>query len=267
VDDEGIRTDLLAAALERHRPRLIYVQPTFHNPTTAVLPEARRREILSLAARYRCLVVEDDWGGDLRFEGADLPTLHALDGGRRVIYVSTFSKKLLPGVRVGWVAAPPAVLERLIMLKQIEDCGTSPLVQAALHSFLAAGGLATHLRRVRPAYRERRDALLTALERHFPRQATWTRPVGGLFVWVTLPDGIDSADLLADARTKGVLFNEGDLFHVEGGGRRTLRLSYGGVGTSQIQAGIEILGRLAKERDTGGRNEEARRAVEAVPIL
>jgi DNA-binding transcriptional MocR family regulator len=116
---------------------------------------------------------------------------------------------------------------------------------------------------VRPAYRERRDALLKALARHFPRQAAWTRPVGGLFVWVTLPEGLDSADLLAHARTRGVVFNEGDLF---GGGRRTLRLSYGGLGTGQIQAGVEILGRLAKERDTGGRIEEARR-VEAVPIL
>jgi len=267
VDEEGIRTDLLEAALERHRPRLIYVQPTFHNPTTTVLSEARRRELLSLAARFRCLIVEDDWAGDLRFEGTELPTLHAQDGGRRVIYVSTFSKKLLPGLRVGWVAAPPAVLERLITLKQIEDCGTSPLVQAALHAFLAAGGLGTHLRRARPAYRERRDAMLHALTRHFPRGAAWAKPVGGLFVWVTLPEGVDSGDLLVDARARGVLFNEGDLFHADGGGRRTLRLSYGGVSTGQIQTGIEILGQLAKERDLNGHGEEARRTVEAVPIL
>ena len=104
VDREGIRPDLLAIALERHRPRLMYVQPTFHNPTTAVMSETRRRELLSLALRNRCLIVEDDWASGLRFEGPELPTLHALDGGGHVIYLSTFSKKLLPGLRVGWIA-------------------------------------------------------------------------------------------------------------------------------------------------------------------
>jgi 2-aminoadipate transaminase len=122
-DEMGIRPELLALALERHRPKVVYLQPTFQNPTTRVMDAARRREILALTARYRCAVVEDDWAGDLRLEGADLPTLHALDGGRHVVYVSTFSKKFLPGLRIGWVAAPPPVLSRLIALKQIEDFG------------------------------------------------------------------------------------------------------------------------------------------------
>ena len=141
LDDEGIRPDLLAVAMERHRPRVLYVQPTFHNPPTRVMSEARRREVLAIAARHRCLVVEDDWAGDLRFDGERLPSLWELDGGRHVLYVSTFSKKLLPGLRVGWVAAPPPVMERLLALKQVSDCGTSPLLKAALHAYLEEGGL------------------------------------------------------------------------------------------------------------------------------
>lgn len=267
LDEEGIRPDLLALALERHRPRLLYVQPTFHNPTTRVQQEGRRREILSLAARHRCAIVEDDWAGDLRFEGEDLPTLHALDGGRHVIYVSTFSKKLLPGLRVGWVAAPAPVMERLVTLKQIEDCGTSPLVQASLHAFLEEGGLDEHLKRVRLAYRDRRDAMLEALGQHFPEGVTRTRPQGGLFLWLRLPEDLDASDLLVDARQRGVLFSRGELFHVDGGGRDTLRLTYAAASPEQITTGIRILGQLLRERWPSGRREPAGRAVEAVPIL
>ena len=267
VDDEGIRPDLLAIALERHRPRVLYVQPTFHNPTTRVMGEARRLEVLSLAARHGCAVVEDDWASDLRFEGTDLPTLHALDGGRRVIYLSTFSKKLLPGLRVGWMAAPPAVLDRLIALKQIEDHGSSPLLQAALHEFLADGGLREHLDRVRPAYRDRRDIMLGAMRRHFPDGVAWTRPEGGLFLWVTLPDGIDSADLFVAARERQVLISRGELFHSDGSGSDTLRLTYASVRPAQIESGIAALGELIRERLAGKTAGAARRVEEAVPIL
>jgi len=266
VDDEGIRPDLLARALERHHPRVLYVQPTFQNPTARVASEARRRDVLALAARHRCAVVEDDWAGDLRLEGADLPTLHAMDGGEHVLYVSTFSKKLLPGLRVGWVAAPAPVLERLVTMKQIEDCGTSPLIQAALHAFLREGGLEQHLERVRPVYRERRDTMIRALERHFPEGVAWERPAGGLFLWLTLPDGIDSNDLHALARERGVLFNKGDLFHVDGGGRGTLRLTYAAVPVARIEAGVEILGDLVRERVPHGA-AVPRQPLEGLPIL
>ncbi len=266
-DEQGIRPDLLAVALERHRPRLVYLQPTFQNPTTAVMGQSRRREILALAARHRCVLVEDDWAGDLGFGDPRPPTLHALDGGRRVIYLSTFSKKLMPGLRLGWVVAPPPVMRRLEALKQIQDFGTSPLMQAALHRFLQAGGLAEHLRAVLPVYRRRRDAMLASLERDFPRGVHWTRPDGGLFLWVTLPARMNSNDLFVAARQRGVLFSRGELFHSDGSGRETLRLTYGGVTPERIESGISILGELLRKHWPAGSADTSGRPAETVPIL
>ena len=267
LDEQGLRTDVLALALERHRPRVIYVQPNFHNPTTRVLSVERRRELLDLAARYSCTVVEDEWAGDLRFEGKDLPSLHALDGGRRVVHLSTFSKKLLPGLRVGWVTAPEPVLQRLLVLKQIEDHGTSLLVQAALHAFLEDGGLEEHLDRVRVAYRERRDAMLAALDDYAPDEVQWTRPEGGLFLWLTLPEGVDAGEIFAAARERGVLFSRGELFHSDGGGRNTMRLTFSAAEPTEIRTGIRILGTLLQERVPPGSGVERRERRETVPIL
>ena len=266
VDDRGMRPDLLALALERHRPKLIYVQPTFHNPTTAVMDTVRRREILRVAHRFRCPIVEDDWAGDLRFEGDRLPSLHAVDGGRHVIYLSTFSKKLMPGLRVGWVVAPHVVQERLLELKRVEDCGTSPVLQAALELFLTRGGLEAHLERVRPAYRERRDCMIGSLQRHFPTEASWTRPAGGLFLWIRLPAGFDGGELFAAARREGVLFSRGDLFHSDGSGRNSFRLTYSSASPEQIEEGIAKLGSLVRER-LDRREPRAQAATEAMPIL
>ena len=266
-DEQGVRTDLLALALERHRPRVLYVQPTFHNPTARVTSEPRRRELLELAARHRCVVIEDDWAGDLRMDGADLPTLHALDDSRHVVYLSTFSKKLLPGIRVGWVAAARPVIERLVTLKQVSDFGTSPLLQAALHQFLVDGGLDDHLRRIRRVYRERRDAMMEALDRHLAGVATWTRPEGGLFVWVRLLGDVDSTELSVAARSRGVLFSRGELFHVEGTGRDCLRLTYAASTPAEIDAGVRVLGELIAERHAMGTRRAPRRHAEAVPIL
>lgn len=267
LDEEGMRPDLLELALERHRPRLIYVQPTFQNPSTGVMSLARRREILTLAGRYGCAVVEDDWASELRYEGDALPTLHALDGGRRVLYVSTFSKKLMPGLRLGWVAARPRIRERLIALKQVEDCGTSPLLQEALQRFLQDGGLENHLSRVQPIYVDRRDRMLDALDRHFPPGVHWTRPTGGLFIWVTLPEGLDSNELFLAARQRGVLFSRGELFHVGGAGRNTLRLAFGGVDPDDIPKGIAVLGELMCERLSERPADAADSRAEAMPIF
>jgi DNA-binding transcriptional MocR family regulator len=266
VDEGGMRPDLLAIALERHRPRLLYVQPTFQNPTTAVMNEYRRRELLDLAARSRTIVLEDDWAHGVRFSGRELPTLHALDPDH-VIYVSTFSKKLLPGLRVGWIAARSRMVERLIALKQIRDCGTSPLLQAALHTFLDRDGMTEHLQRVLPAYRERRDCMLAAMDRHFPDEVLRTRPEGGLFVWVTLPRNLDGENLFQAAQARDVIYSKGDLFHSNADGSHTLRLTYSTASPSQIEAGVQILGTLIRERWPGRSEPPPRNPAESMPIL
>ncbi len=266
LDDEGMRPDLLELALSRHRPKLIYVQPNFQNPTTVVMSEERRRRLLDLAERHRVPVVEDDWSGDLRIDGEDLPSLHALDRGRHVVHLGTFSKKLMPGLRLGWAAAPGPVLARLVQLKRAQDCGSSPLLQAALASFLRDGGLERHLAVAREAYRARRDRMIAALERHFPAEARWTRPAGGLFLWVVLPPGFDGTDLWVEAKRRGILYSRGELFHGDGSGRHTLRLTYSAATPEQIDAGIEELGALVRER-MESLDPQRNRPVEAMPIL
>jgi DNA-binding transcriptional MocR family regulator len=267
LDEEGVRADLLETALQRHRPKLIYLQPTFQNPTTVVMSEARRRDVLALAARHQCMVVEDDWASGLRYEGPEPPTLHALDSGQHVVHLSTFSKKLLPGLRVGWVAAPPHVMERLLALKQIRDCGTSLVLQAALQRFLQEGGMEEHLRRILPAYRQRRDGMLQALARHFPATARWTRPRGGLFLWVSLPRHIDGRELAQAAQQEKVFYSKGELFHSNGEGGHTLRLTFSAVTPQQIETGVATLGRLIQQRSAQDADGGARGAVEVLPIF
>lgn len=267
TDDDGIRPEALRDALARHRPRVLYVQPTFHNPTARVTSLARRREILALARAFGCPIVEDDWGGDLRFEGPELPTLHAMDRERRtVLYVSSFSKTLMPGLRLGWVAAPAPVLRRLVALKQVADCGSSPVLQAALARFIVDGDLRAHLGAVRGAYRARRDAMLESLAAHFPDEARWTVPQGGLFLWIALPEGFDTSELLVASRRAGVVFNRGDLFHADGGGVNTMRLSYASVDPERIDEGIRILADLVRARwEERGRGSQG--VVETMPVL
>lgn len=266
-DDHGLLPDALVAAMERHHPRLLYIQPTFHNPTTRTMPEERRLEILDIARRYRCPIVEDDWAADLSFDGDEPRTMHALDGGRHVLYLSTFSKKLMPGLRVGWVAAPPEVLRRLVALKQISDCGTSPVLQGGLQRFLAQGHLGNHLRTTRVAYRERRDRMVASLERYLPAGARWTRPDGGMFVWVTLPDGFDGNDLFAAARRDGVLFSRGSLFHLDGSGANTLRLTFASTPPDRIEEGVGILGKLIRRRWPGADRPPSGTEFETVPVM
>src|SRR5262249_21689079 len=160
----------------RGAAKILYTTPSFQNPTTAVMSTPRRRALLEEAASANLLVVEDDWAAELRFEGDAPPTLRALDREGREIYLSTFAQELLPALRSGWIAAPRPVIEKLVVLKQISDCCTSPLMQAALDAFLREGGLARHLPRVRAAYRRRRDTMILSLGKHFPPRTSWTRP-------------------------------------------------------------------------------------------
>ncbi len=236
------------AALERafaSGAKFMYVMPDFGNPTGMVLPVEQRRLILDLARRHGVPVVEDQAYAQLRFSGERRPTLFEWDRAC-VIYAGTFSKSLAPGLRVGWLAAPPELMTKLVSLKQASDLHVANLTQTLVYEVVRAAP-PEQAEALRAGYRAQRDAMLTALDRHMPPGATWTRPEGGMFIWLTLPDGLDAQVLLraAMAREK-VLFVPGAPFFTDGSGLDTVRLSFSLVPPDQIETGIERLGRAVR---------------------
>lgn len=246
--DDGPDLDVLERVLARPDVKAFYTIPTFHNPLGLCTPTAHRRRLLAVAARAGKPVIEDAFEVDLRCEGRAVPPLAALDPQGLVLHLSSFSKALFPGVRVGWIVARGRRLEALLALKRATDLGGSALLQAALAEFVSSGDYDRHLGRVRRELRRRRDALLAALERHLPKGSRWTKPEGGWQVWVELPEGVDTRELLADAARAGVLFSPGDLFAVEPATSRALRLALAGAGVEAIRAGVAALGRVLAAR-------------------
>jgi DNA-binding transcriptional MocR family regulator len=231
--------------------KFAYVVPSYANPTGETLSLAARERLLDLAAELDIPVVEDAAYAALRFEGDALPPIMALEVARRggidnarSIYCGTFSKVLSPGLRVGWIVAPQAMIRRLVLVKQASDLNNSTINQMVMHR-LAESAYDLQVDRARVHYRRRRDAMLTALQRHMPEDVRWTRPKGGLFTWVTLPDAIDAALLLDRAvKEEGVAFVPGGAFFHDGRGRNTLRLSYSLPNEPEIEDGIARLARL-----------------------
>ncbi|HYE73320.1 MAG TPA: PLP-dependent aminotransferase family protein, partial [Blastocatellia bacterium] len=244
VNKDGLDLDALEAILQQRRPKMIYVVPTFHNPTGATMDIASRRRLLDLAAQYRVPIIEDDIYHDLRYEGAAVPSLKALDPYGVVIHINSFSKVAFPGLRVGWVIAPRRVIEHLHTLKQRTELHGNLLAQAALCDFARHGELAKHIQRCRRSYTQKRDAMLGALQQHFPTETQWTKPDGGLAIWVKLPAGLDAQRLLLKSQEQQVSFTPGVRFYVNGACPDTLRLSFSLASLAQIEEGIKRLGRI-----------------------
>jgi 2-aminoadipate transaminase len=217
--------------------------PTFQNPTGATLSLARRRELLDIAARFGVPIIEDDSYGELRYEGEALPPLKALDKEGVVIYLASFSKILSPGLRLGFVLAPRPLQEKLLYAKQAADLHTSLLSQRIAHEFLRRDLLDAHVHRIVEAYRTRRNAMLNALEARFPSGVRWSRPQGGFFLWVTLPDGMNADRLLEAAMREKVMFVPGSCYFANGGGESSLRLNFSAYGEEKLACGIERLAR------------------------
>jgi 2-aminoadipate transaminase len=254
MDAEGMRVDLLSELLDRlessgRRPKFVYSVPTFQNPAGVTLSGERRRRLVELAREREVLVVEDNPYGLLRYEGEPEPPLYQLDGGDYVIYVGTLSKILSPGIRLGWAVAPPPVMEKIVLGKQATDLCTSTLAQYFALEYFAEDRWREYVDDLCDIYRARRDAMLEALERHFPEQATWTRPAGGLFVWATLPAYIDTSDLLAKALRENVAFVPGAAAYVDGRhGSNSMRLNFSGSGEDEIREGIRRIGKVVGEQ-------------------
>jgi len=242
-DDQGLDPSALADVVERERPALLYLVPTFANPTGRTLSATRRAAVAELAARHGFWVVEDDPYGELRYRGASLRPLAAEPAARdRMIYLGSFSKTGAPGMRLGWVRAPAAVMPALVVAKQVADLHTSTVDQAAAAHWYATTDLDAHVRRLCEVYGRRRDAMLGALSATLPVGSTWSDPDGGMFVWVHLPDGVDSAGLLPAALAREVAFVPGAAFYGGSPDRSTLRLSFTTHSPDEIIEGLRRLG-------------------------
>jgi 2-aminoadipate transaminase len=253
MDSDGMRVDLLEETLDRlgrdgKPPKFVYTVPSFQNPGGVTMSLPRRRRLVEVARERELLVLEDNPYGLLRYEGDRLPTLYSLDGGVYVMYLGTFSKIFSPGLRLGWVVAPPPVLERINLGKQQADLCTSTLSQILVHAYFEHHDWREYVGALTELYRARRDTMLDALAEHFPPQAEWTRPGGGLFIWATLPDFIDTSDLLAAALRVDVAFVPGEGAFLDGRGRSSMRLNFSGADEDQIREGIRRIGEVIKEQ-------------------
>jgi GntR family transcriptional regulator/MocR family aminotransferase len=243
MDNQGMQVDTLETQLQQHHPKLIYTIPNFHNPTGTCLSSARRRQLIVLAERYNVPILEDDFVGDLRYEGHAQPSLKALDPGGQVIYVSTFSKMLVPGLRVGFIVADGPVYESLLNYKRLSDLATSTLIQRALDSFVTVGRYQTYLHRSSQIFRKRRDAMLKAIERYLPSKVSFDVPSGGLFIWLRLPNAMSSSELLPLACRDGVAFVPGRYFFTDHShGDDWMRLNFVSQAVEDIEEGIKRLG-------------------------
>ena len=261
IDDDGLRIDMLEEAL-CGGPKFMYVLPNFQNPGGVTLSYERRLALVDIADRYGVPIIEDDPYGELRFEGEHLPPLVVLDAdklnGRQynlqnepqsyfkgnVIYLSTFSKTLAPGLRLGWIVAPSSVIQHCVMAKQGMDLHTSSFVQMVAYEVAKDGFLTEHVRQIRQVYRERRDTMLAAMSEHFPPGVRWTEPHGGLFLWVTLPDKLNSTAVLEEAINHKVAFVPGATFYPDGDRHNSFRLNFSNAQPDQIQEGIARLGQV-----------------------
>jgi 2-aminoadipate transaminase len=253
MDGEGMRVDLLEETLDQleregRTPKFVYTVPSFQNPAGVTLSLPRRKRLVEVAHERELLVLEDNPYGLLRYEGAANPPLYSLDGGVYVMYLGTFSKILSPGIRLGWVVAPPPVLEKINLGKQAADLCTSTLSQLMVQAYFEETRWRDYVDSLTDIYRARRDIMLDALAEHFPPQAEWTRPAGGLFIWATLPDFIDTTDLLARALRDNVAFVPGEAAYLDGRGRTAMRLNFSGCGDDELREGIRRIGEVVTEQ-------------------
>jgi len=258
TDDDGICVDALPQAL-RHGPKFMYILPNFQNPAGVTISLPRRQTLIQAAQQHGIPLVEDDPYGALRFEGEPLPGLVVLDAAQagasngdsytgNVIYLSTFSKTLAPGLRLGWIVAAPNVIGKLVQIKQGADLHSSTFDQMVAYEVARDGFIDAHVDELRAVYRQRRDAMLDALAEFMPPEVTWTHPQGGLFLWVHFPAAIDVRALFDEALRRNVAFVPGEAFYTVPNPPPTARLNFSCMNEERIGEGIRRLGEAVKER-------------------
>ena len=249
IDQEGLVVEGLEEKLKEYKPKLFYVIPHYQNPTGITLSLERRKKLMEIVAKTNIIVIEDDpyvelrYYADLKSMGERLPSLKSFDRNNQVVYLGSFSKTVSPGLRVGYTIADNEILRRMIICKQANDLHTSNLSQAIVYEF-ATTGLLKHIKNINSSYMKKRDAMLDMLEKYLKGKAFWTRPDGGLFIWLALPEGMDSQELLKQAVEKKVAFIPGFPFYANGGGENTLRLNFSNATIENIETGIKRLAEI-----------------------
>lgn len=228
------------------KPKFIYIIPDFQNPAGVTLPESRRKEIIKIAQKYDIIIVEDSPYKQIRFEGKDQASLYSLDGTGHVINLGTFSKIFVPGFRIGWVIAHPDILDKFIMAKQSTDLCTSPFVQKIAAKYIEKGYFEENLKKTIQNYKEKKEVMMAAFEKYMPEGVTWTKPEGGLFLFVTLPDYMDTEKLFLKAVEKKVAFVIGSVFHCDGSGKNTMRINFSYVDKEKNLEGVKRLAEVIK---------------------
>jgi 2-aminoadipate transaminase len=249
MDLEILERRIEEALREGKRPKLIYLVPDFHNPTGITMSLAKRRRVLEIAERYNLLIIEDDPYGKLRFEGEPLPSIKSLDSSDRVVLLLTFSKTLCPGLRLAALIASPRIIDQIVKMKQPTDLCSPPLTQRLAYEFMIHYDFAEHIAKIREIYRKKRDAMLEALEEYMPKhpEIHWTHPQGGFFVWLTLPESVDTREMFPRAVERQVAYVVGRAFFVNGSGGNTMRLSFSGPPPELIHEGIKRLSGVIEE--------------------
>jgi 2-aminoadipate transaminase len=251
-DENGMRADKLEATLQElekkgQKPKFIYVIPDFQNPAGVTMPEFRRKEIIDIAHKHDILILEDSPYKELRFEGKPQKTLYALDNTGQVITLGTFSKIFVPGFRLGWAVAHPDVIDQMVKAKQSTDLCTSPFVQKIAIKYIEKGYYAKNLQKTIENYRQKKEVMMEAFEKYMPEGVSWTRPEGGLFLFLTLPEGMDSEKLFLKAIEKKVAFVIGQVFHCDGSGKNTMRINFSYATKEQNVEGVKRLAAVIKE--------------------
>ncbi len=248
MDDDGMKMDELEKALkENPNAKFIYTIPDFQNPTGITMSLDRRKRLIELAQEYNVPIVEDNPYGELRFEGEKLPPIMHFDKTGIVIYLGTFSKTFAPGLRLGWVAASPEILQKYVTVKQGADLQCNSMSQREIAYFVQMYDLNAHIKKIIEIYKKRRDLMISTMEKEFPENVKYTYPNGGLFTWVTLPKGLDAAEVLKEALNEKVAFVPGGSFYPNPGNENHFRLNYSNMPEERIVEGITRLGKVLRE--------------------
>jgi 2-aminoadipate transaminase len=243
MDEQGMKVETIDPIVEKYHPKLIYTVPNFQNPTGITMTLERRRMLVEKARKYSVPIVDDNPYGELRYSGAPVPSIKNL-GGQAVIQLGTFSKIVSPGLRIAWIAASRQTMGVFTRVKQATDLHTNNFAQYVIHEFVQDGRLERHIEVLKRSYHERRDAILRAMSEFFPDTVKWTKPEGGLFLWIKLPEHVDAAKLLPQAIEEKVVFIPGQSFHADGSGKNTMRLNFSQPPCESLHEGIKRLGRL-----------------------